>query len=90
MTATSSEAIKRLENAQNELKAATQVIQNLIAPHDYADVAVFVVRAAEALSRAAIALMGSDDAAAFEAIDQSDDLMDAAFEIVSGDLDDES
>jgi Na+/phosphate symporter len=86
---TSSAAIQRLQQAQALAREATAIISDLIAPHDYQDVAVIVAQAAEALLEAAAHLMQSQDEDAFAAIERADDHLDALYAIIDAELDDE-
>ncbi|MBZ0302385.1 MAG: hypothetical protein K8J31_21745 [Anaerolineae bacterium] len=84
---TTSEAVRLLEQALNTTRQATGTIDQLIADHDYQDVASLVSQAAAALLESAAALMQADDAAALEAIEKADDLLDAVYDIIDADLD---
>lgn len=86
---TSNEAIAQLEAAAAQAHKAAQTIDNLLAAHDYQDVAALVARAGKALLDASAAFMRNDDAAAFTAIETSEDLLDALYDIVDGELDEE-
>jgi hypothetical protein len=86
---TSQEAINQLEVAAGQAHKAALTIDNLLAAHDYQDVAGLAARAGQALLEAAVSLMKSDDEAAFRSIDAAEDLLDAFYDIVGGDLDDE-
>jgi len=86
---TSGEAVIQLEAAITQVQKASHTIDNLLAAHDYQDVAGFAARAGSALLEAAAAFMRGDDEAAFRAIETSEDLMDALYDIVDGELDDE-
>ncbi len=86
---TSGEAITQLEAAITGAHTAAHTIENLLAAHDYQDVAVLAARAGKALLEAAVALMKNDDEAAFRSIETSEDLLDALYDIVDGDLGEE-
>jgi hypothetical protein len=86
---TSGEAVNQLETAAQQAHKAALTIDNLLAAHDYQDVAGIAARAGQALLDAAAAFMKSDDEAAFRAIDTAEDFMDALYDIVGGELDDE-
>lgn len=86
---TSSAAIQRLQQAQAMTREAAAIMNDLIAPHDYQDVAVIVAQAAEALLEAATCLMQSQDEDAFAAIERADDHLDALYAIIDAELDDE-
>lgn len=89
MINTSGEASKRLEQALTTTKEAIQVIDNLIADHEYQDVASLVAQAAAKLLEAAGALMQSDDEAGITALEGADDLLDAVYDIIDGETDEE-
>lgn len=86
---TSNEAIAQLEAAAAQAHKAAHTIDNLLAAHDYQDVAALSVRAAKLLLEAAIAFMRNDDVTAFAGLESSGDLVDALYDIVDGELDDE-
>jgi hypothetical protein len=86
---TSSEAIRTLREAHGKVAAAAAIIQDLVAAHDYQDVALLVTHAGAKLVEAATFLMQSDDAAAFSALEDADDLLDAVYDIIDADLGDE-
>lgn len=86
---TSSEAIKTLEQASSTTQAAINIIDNLIAEHTYQDVASLVTKAAAALLESANYLMQSQDEAAFEALENADDLLNEIYGIIDADLEDE-
>lgn len=83
---TSTEAVTRLQGALSATQTAKDVIENLIAPHDYQDVAQLVMQAAEKLLQAATLLMQSDDQQALELVEQAEDLLDAMYEVIESDL----
>ena len=84
---TSQEAIKQLQSSLSGAKDAADTIENLIAVHDYQDVAGLATLAAASLLEAATKLMEKDDTAAFGAIDDAEELIDAIYGIVDEDLD---
>ncbi len=86
---TSGEAVKLLQQALTTSREAGKVIENLIAEHDYQDVAVLVTQAAGSLLEAVAALMQSDDEAAVAALDNADDLLDAVFDIIDAETDED-
>lgn len=86
---TSSEAIKTLEQASSTTHAAINIIDNLVAEHTYQDVASLVAKAAAALLESANYLMKSQDEAAFEALENADDLLNEIYGIIDADLEDE-
>jgi predicted RNA-binding protein YlxR (DUF448 family) len=86
---TSNEALRHLEQALTSIRAASNAIQNLIAAHDYQDVAGLVANAATSLVEATAHLMRSDDEAALEASGEADDFLDAVYDIIDSETDDE-
>ena len=84
---TSAEAVKLLEQALTTTRSAAGTIEDLIAPHDYQDVAMLISQAAAALLQSASLLMQSQDEAALEALENADDLLDAVYDIIDSDLD---
>jgi hypothetical protein len=86
---TSSAAIALLEQAQKTTQDAAKVIENLIAEHDYQDVALIITHAAAELLETAKLLMHSQDVAAFESLERAEDLLDSFYDIVDGEIDEE-
>lgn len=86
---TSTEALRLLEDAIKATKEAERVIKNLIAAHEYQDVAALVTQAAAALLESAEHLMKSDDEAGLDALEAADDLLDSIWNIIDGEVDDE-
>lgn len=86
---TSTEAIRKLEQAQKETREAIAVVDNLIAAHDYQDVATLVAKAALALLESATLLMHSKDEDALNALEHADDLLDNVYDIIEGDLEED-
>ena len=86
---TSGEAIHLLEQARTATAAAQKVVDNLIVEHDYQDVATLVSQAATALIDAAILLLQSNDEGALDMLETSDDLLDAVYDIVNSETDEE-
>lgn len=86
---TSAEATKRLQQALADTREATAIIENLIAAHDYQDVAGLVAQAAAELLDAAAALMQSQDETALTRLEQADDLLNAVWDIIDAETDDE-
>jgi hypothetical protein len=89
MVNTSAEAAKLLQQAQTTTQDARRVIDNLIAAHDYQDVASLVTQAAAALLQSAALLMQSQDEAALDALENADDLLDSVWSIIDAETDDE-
>lgn len=86
---TSAEAARLLQQAQTATQGARRVIENLIAAHDYQDVASLVTQAAAALLESAALLMQSQDEAALDALENADDLLDSVWSIIDAETDDE-
>lgn len=84
---TSAEAVKLLQQALSASQQAANTIENLIADHDYQDVAGLITMAAAALLQSASLLMQSQDEAALESLETADDLLDAVYDIIDADLD---
>lgn len=84
---TSNEAVKQLEQALTTAQTAQSVIDNLVAPHDYQDVASLVTQAGAALLNAAALLLQKQDENAFEFIEAAEDLLDSVYDIIEGDID---
>jgi len=87
---TSSEAANKLEQALKTAHEAKQIIDNLIAAHDYQDVASLVTQAAVALLQAATYLMQSQDESALNLIESAEDLLDSVYDIIEGEVDDDT
>jgi hypothetical protein len=86
---TSTRAIDLLAQAQRSTTEARAVIDDLIAPHDYQDVATLVAQAAAELLQAAADLMHSQDEAALDALGRADDLLDAVYDIIDGETEED-
>lgn len=86
---TSTEARKQLEQALAQAQSATEVINNLVAAHDYQDVAALVTRAGAMLLASGLALMNNDDETALDHIDTAEDLLDNIYDIIGVDIEDE-
>lgn len=86
---TSNEAVKRLQDAIKAAKGAGEVVENLVAEHEYQDVAGLITQAAAALLECASQLMQENDEAALENLDHAEDLLDAVYEIIDGEVDEE-
>lgn len=84
---TSAEAAKKLQAALKAVKEAQSVIDNLIAPHDYMDVASLVTQASAALLESANNFMAKNDTEALIKIEEAEDLVDSVYDIIDGDLD---
>jgi vacuolar-type H+-ATPase subunit E/Vma4 len=86
---TSVEATKKLQDAAKMVKEAQKVIDNLLAPHDYQDVASLVSQAAAAMLESATLFMEKHDEDALAKIEEADNLVEAMYDIIEGDLDEE-
>ena len=86
---TSAEAIQQLDQALATTRSALNTIENLIAVHDYQDVAQLVTQAAAALLETARLLMESQDEAALDMLENADDLLDTVYDIIEADLNEE-
>lgn len=86
---TSTEAIKRLQEALATTQDATNIIDNLLATHNYQDVASLLAKAAQKLIEASTKLMESEDEAALDALDLAEDYIDEFYDILDGDLADD-
>ncbi len=86
---TSSEAINTLRQAQTQAQTAVNIIKNLIAEHDYQDVADLVAQSAVAMLDAALFFMQSQDEEAFGALEYADELVNQVYDIIDSEIDDE-
>ena len=86
---TSAEALRLLRLAQAETQQAGAIIDDLIAPHDYQDVASVVAKASAALLDSAIRMLESNPDAALEALETADDLLDAVYDIIDSETDED-
>lgn len=86
---TTSRASELLQQALTSAREAEGVVNDLIVAHDYQDVALLVTQAAAALLESAALLMQADADAAFDQIEQAEDLLDTVYNIIDGELDDE-
>lgn len=86
---TSAEAAQLLQQALANTRDAVRVIDNLIVEHDYQDVATLVAQAAAALLESATYLMQSQDEPALDALGSADDLLDAVYDIIDAETDED-
>lgn len=86
---TSAEAIRQLEAALVNARQASNTINDLIIEHDYQDVASLIAQAAMALLESASSLMKNDDEAAVDQLDRADDMLDAVWNIIDSEVDDD-
>lgn len=86
---TSAEAANRLQQAIAATQQAHGVIENLIAEHDYQDVAALLTQAAGSLLQSAALLMQSQDEAALEHLETAEDFLDAVYDIIDAEMDED-
>ena len=86
---TSTEASQLLEQALTTSRSAVSVIDNLIAEHEYQDVASLVTQAAAALLESAALLMQKQDEEALDVLDKAEDMLDAVYDIIDGEVDED-
>ncbi len=86
---TSAKASELLEQALTLTREAERVVNDLIVAHDYQDVALLVTQAASALLESASLLMQSQGEAAFDEIEKAEDILDAVYHIIDGEIDDD-
>lgn len=86
---TTTEAIRLLEQALDNTGKAEAVIGDLIAAHDYQDVAQVVAQAAKALLECTTLLMQNNDVAALDMLENAEDLIDMVYVAIDADLDED-
>lgn len=86
---TSAEASRLIDQALATTRESTRVIQNLMVAHDYQDVAALVTQAAAALLQSASQLMQMQDEAALASLADADDLLDAVYDIIDAETDED-
>jgi hypothetical protein len=86
---TSGEVMKSLEQALTATRNALKQIDDLIVAHDYQDVASLVTNAAASLLESASHLMQSKDEDAFAALEAADDHLDAVYDIIDSETEDD-
>lgn len=87
---TSQEAVSQLQQALATTRSAVNTIDNLIAEHDYQDVASLVAQAAASLLESTVLLMQSRDEAAIDALENAEDLLEAVYSIIDAELDEDA
>lgn len=87
---TSQEAVSQLQQALATTRGAVNTIDNLIAEHDYQDVASLVAQAAASLLESTVLLMQSRDEAAIDALENAEDLLEAVYSIIDAELDEDA
>ncbi len=83
---TSSEAIKQLQESLAAAQKAADTIENLIAVHDYQDIATLITHAAAKMLESATLLMQKDDETALASLAAAEDLIDEVYKIIGGDM----
>ncbi len=86
---TSSEATKQLQASLASAQQAADTIENLIAAHDYQDIALLITHAAGKMLEAATLLMQKDDEKALDMVEAAENLIDEVYKIIGGDLEEE-
>ena len=86
---TSSDVIKSLDQALSSVNTAVRQLDDLIVPNDYQDVASLVAKAAASLLQSATYLMKSKDEDAFGALETADDYLDAVYDIIDSETDED-
>jgi hypothetical protein len=86
---TSTEVIRILQQATGQAQQANKVLDDLIVPHEYQDVAKLLIEAAQALLESASSLMRVDDETALESLETAEDLLDKVYAIIDGEIDED-
>jgi hypothetical protein len=86
---TSSDVINSLEQALSSVRTSVRQMDDLIVPNDYQDVASLVANAAASLLQSATYLMQSKDEDAFGALEAADDFLDAVYDIIDSETDED-
>lgn len=86
---TTSRASELLQQALASAREAEGVVNDLIAAHDYQDVARLVTQAASALLESAALLIQSEGEAAFDQIEHAEDLLDTVYNIIESEMDED-
>jgi hypothetical protein len=86
---TSAEVNISLDQALTATRTALKQLDDLIVAHDYQDVASLVTNAAASLLQSATHLMLSKDEDAFAALEQADDYLDAVYDIIDRETDED-
>lgn len=87
--ATSADVIKSLDQALTATQTAVKQIDDLIVPNDYQDVATLVANAAASLLQSATYLLQAKDEDAFGALEAADDYLDAVYDIIDSETDED-
>jgi multidrug resistance efflux pump len=86
---TSSRVTELLQQSLTSAREAERTVTDLIAAHDYQDVATLVTQAAVALLESAALLMQSEAEAAFDQMERAEDLLDSVYGIIDGEIDED-
>lgn len=86
---TSSKVTELLNQSLISAREAERTVSDLIAAHDYQDVAALVTQAAIALLESAALLMQSEAESAFDQMERAEDLLDSVYNIIDGEIDEE-
>ncbi|MFZ4828220.1 MAG: hypothetical protein ACOYLB_12780 [Phototrophicaceae bacterium] len=86
---TSAEVIRILQQATGQAQQANKVLDDLIVPHEYQDVAKLLIEASQALLESASSLMRVDDETALESLETAEDLLDKVYAIIDGEIDED-
>jgi hypothetical protein len=79
---TINDAIRKLQQANESVRSAITKIDEHVEESDYNDMAALVSNAASSLLKAAVHLLEERDEAAFDMLEQADDFLDAAMDVV--------
>lgn len=82
---TTPEAINKLEQAQQLARQAAAILDDLIVPNDFQDVAGLTALAAAELLKATTLLLQSKPDEAIKAIEECDELVDEVYDIIEED-----
>ena len=84
-----SDAVRRLHQANDGVRTAISKIDEHVGESDYNDMASLIANAASALIQATVHLLEERDEAAFDMLEQADDFLDSAMDIVDVEDEDE-
>jgi hypothetical protein len=86
---TSARVTELLQQSLTSAREAERTVTDLIAAHDYQDVAALVTQAAVALLESAALLMQSQAEDAFDQMERAEDLLDSVYSIIDGEIDED-
>lgn len=86
---TSAEALRLLGQALADTHQASAIIDDLIAPHEYQDAAMLVARASALMLESTMRLLESNPDDALAALESADDLLDALYDVIDGETDED-